>query len=48
MDEEHYPELKKNFINMKMLRHPNIIRYNALYFDFKKHLAYLVMEYFPH
>lgn len=33
---------------MKMLRHPNIIRYHALYFDLKKHLAYLIMEYFPY
>lgn len=30
-----------------MLRHPNIIRYHALYFDHKKRLAYLIMEYFP-
>jgi calcium-dependent protein kinase len=39
--------LKKNFLNIKMLRHPNIIRYHALYFDLQKHLAYLIMEYFP-
>lgn len=47
MDEEHYLELKKNFLSMKMLKHPNIIKYHALYFDLKKHLAYLIMEYFP-
>ncbi len=47
MDEEHYLELKKNFLSIKMLKHPNIIKYHALYFDLKKHLAYLIMEYFP-
>lgn len=43
MDEEHYLELKKNFLNIKGLRHPSLIRYHALYFDHSKHLAYLVM-----
>ena len=47
MDEEHYLELKRNFLSIKMLKNPNIIRYHALYFDLKKHLAYLVMEHFP-
>lgn len=47
MDEEHYLELKKNFLNIKILRHPSIIRYHALYFDLQKHLAYLIMEHFP-
>lgn len=47
MDEEHILELKKNFLSIKHLRHPNIIRYHALYFDLKKSVAYLVMEHFP-
>ena len=48
MDEEHILELKKNFLSIKNLRHPNIIKYHALYFDLKKHLAYLIMEYYPY
>jgi serine/threonine protein kinase len=47
MDEEHCLQLKKNFIAIKALRHPSIIRYRALYIDLAKHSAYLVMEYFP-
>lgn len=47
MDEEHILELKKNFISIKQLRHPSIIKYHALYFDLKKSIAYLVMEHFP-
>lgn len=47
MDEEHILELKKNFLSIKHLRHPAIIKYHALYFDLHKHVAYLVMEYFP-
>ena len=47
MDDEHCLELKKNFINIKALKHGSIIRYRALYIDLGKHSAYLVMEYFP-
>ena len=47
MDEEHILELKKNFLSIKQLRHSNIIKYHALYFDLKKSIAYLVMEHFP-
>ena len=47
MDEEHCLGLKKNFINIKALKHANIIRYRALYIDLAKHSAYLVMDYFP-
>jgi serine/threonine protein kinase len=47
MDDEHIFELKKNFLNIKQLRHSSIIKYHALYFDLKKSISYLVMEYFP-
>ncbi len=47
MEPEHILELKRNFISIKNLRHPSIIKYHALYFDLNKHLAYLIMEYFP-
>lgn len=47
MEPEHILELKRNFINIKNLRHSSIIKYYALYFDLNKRLAYLVMEYFP-
>jgi nitrate reductase gamma subunit len=48
MDEEHILELKKNFLSIKQLRHPSIIKYHALYFDLHKGIAYLVMEHFPY
>lgn len=47
MEAEHILELKRNFISIKNLRHPSIIKYHALYFDLSKHVAYLIMEYFP-
>lgn len=43
-DDEHVPLMEKNFIDVRKLDHPNIIRYKALYLDLEKHLAYLVME----
>lgn len=48
MDEEHILELKRNFLSICQLKHPSIIKYHALYFDLKKHVAYLVMEHFPY
>ena len=45
MDEEHIPILKSNFLAIRRLKHPNIIKFKALYLDMKKHLSYLVMEY---
>ena len=44
-DDEHLPGLKSNFLIMKRLKHPNIIKYEALYIDLKKHQGWLVMEY---
>lgn len=48
MDEEHILELKRNFLSIRQLRHPSIIKYHALYFDLKKLVAYLIMEHFPY
>jgi hypothetical protein len=45
MDDEHIFFLKRNFIAIQNLDHPNILKYKALYFDLKKHVSYLVMEY---
>lgn len=44
-DDEHVPVLKKNFMDMRQLDHPNIIKYKALYLDLEKHLAHLIMEF---
>lgn len=46
IEEEHVLELKRNFINLKELRHPSIIKYKALYLDLKQHCAFLIMECF--
>ena len=45
-EEEHILDLKRNFINLKELRHPSIIQYRALYLDLSQHCAFLVMECF--
>lgn len=47
LDDEHIHFLKKNFLAIKDLNHPNIIKYKALYFDKKKRTCFLVMEYLP-
>jgi serine/threonine protein kinase len=44
-DDEHVPSLRKNFLEVQQLNHPNIVKYKALYLDLEKHLALLVMEY---
>ena len=44
-DDEHLPGLKANFLVMRRLKHPNTIKYEALYIDPKKHQGWLVMEY---
>jgi serine/threonine protein kinase len=44
-DDEHVPILKKNFMDMRQLRHPSIVKYKALYLDLEKHLAHLIMEF---
>ena len=43
-DDEHLQGLKSNFLVMKRLNHPNLIRYEALYIDPKKRIAWLIME----
>lgn len=45
-DDEQLPDLKSNFLLIKNLRHRNLIQYEALYIDLKKHACWLVMEYF--
>lgn len=47
MDDEQIAYLKKNFINIESLDHPLIIKYKGMYFEEKKSLCYLIMEYFP-
>lgn len=32
-DDEHVPLLKKNFMDIRQLDHPNIVKYKALYID---------------
>jgi serine/threonine protein kinase len=44
-DDEQLPELKANFLIMKSLSHPYIIKYEALYIDVQKHAGWLVMEF---
>ena len=48
MDDEQIYFLKKNFMAIKGLNHPGVIKYKALYLDLCKHICYLVMEYVPH
>ncbi len=38
-------ELKENFLAMRELDHPNIVKYKALYIDMRKKLCTIVMEY---
>ena len=45
-DDQQLPDLKSNFLMVKNLNHPNLIKYEALYIDLKKHASWLVMEYF--
>lgn len=45
IDEEERKNLKDNFIAVRSLDHPNIIKYRAMYLDYKKHVSYLVMDY---
>lgn len=43
MEDEHYRSIKTNFINMKQLKHENIIRYKAIYLNRQKRICKLVM-----
>jgi hypothetical protein len=45
-DDEHIPQLRSNFMLVKNLNHRNVIKYEALYLDLKKHACWLVMELF--
>lgn len=46
-EDEHLPSLKSNFLVMSNMSHPNIVNYESLYIDSKKHLGYLIMELLP-
>jgi hypothetical protein len=48
LDREHILFLKNNFMDIKQLRHPNIIDYKMLFFEIKAQTCYLVMDYLPH
>ena len=43
-DDEHIHQLKKNFFMLKKLNHKNIIKYEALFLDIKKHAGWLIMQ----
>lgn len=45
MDEEHMLFLKKNFKDIYVLDHPNIIKYRNMYLDLKNQTCFLVMDY---
>lgn len=45
MDKEQITFLKKNFLYIKSLNHPNIIKYKSMYLDLPKHTCYLVMDF---
>lgn len=47
MEDEHYRSIKTNFINIRQLKHSNIVKYKALYLNPKLRLCHLVMEYTP-
>ena len=47
LDLEHTLYLKQNFIDIKNLKHPNIIRYKAIFFEMKHERCHLVMDYLP-
>ena len=44
LEEEYLSGIKSNFLVMKRLNHPNIIKYEALILDPKKHKGWLIME----
>ena len=43
-EEENLPTLKSNFLTIKRLEHPNIIKYEGFYIDMRKRAGWLVME----
>ena len=47
LDQEHILYLKKNFVDIKSLKHPNVLYYRALFFEPKSSKCYLVMDYVP-
>ena len=47
LDREHILFLKKNFTDIKTLKHEHVIGYHALFFEMGKETCHLVMEYLP-
>jgi serine/threonine protein kinase len=47
LDREHILFLKKNFTDIKALRHEHVIGYHALFFEMSSETCHLVMEYLP-
>ncbi len=47
LDAERVMELKKNFIDIKKLKHPNVLNYKAIFFEMKSESCHLVMDYLP-
>ena len=45
-EDEHLPQLRENFVLLRHLSHRNIVQYEALYLDLKRHQCWLVMELF--
>ena len=48
VEDEHLMQIKENFQSLSQLKHPNILRYEALYIDMKKHQGWLVMQLVSH
>jgi hypothetical protein len=46
-DTEHYYYLKRNFVNIIGLDHPNVLKYKAFFFDMLRETCLLVMDYLP-
>ena len=47
LERQHFLYIKTSFLDVKALKHPNIVGYKALFFEAKTHKCYLVTEYFP-
>ena len=47
LEREHFLYIKHSFMDVKALKHPNIVSYKALFFEAKTHKCHLVTEYFP-
>lgn len=48
LEREHILFLKKNFQDVKALKHPHILTYKSLFFELKYARCYLLMDYLPY